>query len=475
MPFSTLYQLLGTLSSLVHLLLIGTPDSALSTSILLWLVRIISFSLLLRTYLGPWLLAQMSDHIRVRSISLWSIRGLYIRKGSRTWRVERISYVWSSVQGSRRLAVKIDGLNVHIAKEGEGQTSLPTRRRRNRNLTLADLNLSPLVRYLWQCTSALITFLEPYIRPILRTYVVACLKLGIQWLPRITQALSFELQSTVITLADMPGTKIIAHEISLHTALALTQLGQTSGPENSKPTPSRSYNRQSLSMELWKRRLAESFRRSLDKAWGETRGTATLSLSMGNIIGTMPTSSLEGMSFISLFRSDIDNITESHPVPFLLLPGSIDLQVSAKFNPKEGVIDPHGLDVSLNIGDCSMKVDLLKLLLEKLPKRPKTPPTINPPGLMSPVSIQSITPLASSFSPGSQASAAFPSPVKSFTSAMFSPSSLLFSPSSLLSPSNRISSSLLSPNSPQPTSPTSPFFRALSVSFVLNSLPLNLT
>lgn len=234
----------------------------------------------------------MSDHIRVRSISLWSIRGLYIRKGSRTWRVERISYVWSSVQGPR-LALKIDGLSVHIAK-GEGQTA-QTHRRHKRNLTLADLNPSPLARYLWQFTSTLITFLEPYLRPIIRTYVVGCLKIGIQWLPRITRALSFELQSTVITLADMPGTKIVAQEISLHTALALTQLEQTSSSEDVKPTPNRVDNRKSLNMDLWKKRLAESFHRSLDKAWGETRGTATLSLNIGNIIGTMPTSSLQGM------------------------------------------------------------------------------------------------------------------------------------------------------------------------------------
>lgn len=298
MLFSTPYQILGTLSSAVHLIFIGTPNNALWTSILFWIVRIISFSLLLRTYLGPWLLALLSDHIRVRSISLWSIRGLYIRKGSRTWRVERISYVWSSVQG-RRLALKIDGLSVHIAKS-EGQT--PQTRRHKRNLTLADLNPSPLARYLWRFTSTLITFLEPYLRPIIRTYVVGCLRIGIQWLPRITRALSFELQSTVITLADMPGTKIVAQEISLHTALALTQLEQTSDSEDVKPTPNRTDNRKSLNMELWKKRLAESFHRSLDKAWGETRGTATLSLNIGNIIGTMPTLSLQGMVFFtSLF------------------------------------------------------------------------------------------------------------------------------------------------------------------------------
>lgn len=155
-----------------------------------------------------------------------------------------------------------------------------------------------------------------------------------------------------------------------------------------------------------------------------------------------------------------------------MLPGSIDLRVSAKFKPKEGVIDSHGLAVSLKIGDCSLKVDLLKLLLEKRPKRSKRLPTINPPGLFSPLSIPSDTPsdtpLASSFSLGSQPSAASPSPVQSFTSAIFSPSSL-FSPS-LMSPSTLKSPSLLSPNLPQP--PASPFFRALSVSVLHDSLPL---
>ena len=150
-------------------------------------------------------------------------------------------------------------------------------------------------------------------------------------------------------------------------------------------------------------------------------------------------------------------MADSQNVPFLLLPGSIDLRVSAKFNPKEGVVDSHGLEVSLKIGDCSVKIDLLKLFLQKLPKRPKTVPTINPPGPLSPVSIQTDTPLASSFSPGSQPSAAFPSPVQSLTSAIFSPT---FSPSSLLS---LRSPSFLSPNSAQPAA--SPFFRAISVSF----------
>jgi hypothetical protein len=154
-------------------------------------------------------------------------------------------------------------------------------------------------------------------------------------------------------------------------------------------------------------------------------------------------------------------MTDSQSVPFFVLPGSIDLRVSANFKPKEGVVDPHGLEVSLKIGDCSVKVDLLKLFLEKLPKRPKTFPTINSPGPLSSGSIQTDTPLASSFSLGSQSSTAFPSPVQSFTSAIFSPSSLL-SLSTLKSPP------LLSPNSPQPPA----FFRALSVSSLRDPLSI---
>ena len=296
----SIYQQFRAFVTALSSLFLGSPDHSVSTYILLWLVRITTFSLLLRTYLGPWLLALMSDHIRVRSISLWSIRGLYFRKGSRTWKVDKLSYVWSSVQGSRRLAVKIDGVSLEIAKD-EGKEPKQKARRHNRNLTLADLNPSPLARHAWQFLSAIVGFIEPYFRPIIRTYVIACLRVGIQWLPKITQAVSFDLQSMAITFSDIPGAKIAVGEVNLNTTLALIYLEQDSNSNSLERAEDQQGARVVLGMGVWRKRLAESFQRSLDKALGESRGTATMSLKISNVIGSMPRAPLKS-EYFSYYR-----------------------------------------------------------------------------------------------------------------------------------------------------------------------------
>jgi len=283
---------LRSLSNLASFLFLHTPDNALSTSLIIWLVRIITFSLVLRTYLGPWILALMSDRIRVRSISLRSIRGLYFRKGAHTWKVDRISYVFSSVQGSRRLAIKIDGASLHITQD-DAQPVI-TKKRHNRNLTLADLNPSPIARYAWSVLSAIVGTLEPYFRPFIRTYVIACIRVAIQWLPKITSALSFDLKSITVTFAGLTETKLVAEGISLNTALAITYLEESKDlrfAQDLKAGPSL-HSIQGVGM--WKRRLADGFQRSLDKALGESRGTATMSLKIGHVLGTMPQSELAG-------------------------------------------------------------------------------------------------------------------------------------------------------------------------------------
>jgi len=282
-----MYQQFRAFVTILSSLFLGSPDHSVSTYILLWLIRITTFSLLLRTYLGPWLLVLLSDHIRVRSISLWSVRGLYFRKGSRTWKVDKLSYVWSSVQGSRRLAVKIDGVSLEMAKDEDKEPKQQVRRH-NRNLTLADLNPSPLARHAWQFLSAIVGFIEPYFRPAVRTYVIACLRVGIQWLPKITQAVSFDLQSMVITFSDIPGAKIVVGEINLNTTLALIYLEQVPNSHSTERAEDQQGSRVVLGMGVWRKRLAESFQRSLDKAIGESRGTATMSLKISNIVGSVP-------------------------------------------------------------------------------------------------------------------------------------------------------------------------------------------
>ncbi|KAF8913997.1 golgi-body localization protein domain-containing protein [Gymnopilus junonius] len=441
MFFSVIYQPLRWLVALTSFLLLSTPDHTWTASIAVWIIRIVTFSLILRTYFLPWFLSLMSDHIRVRSISLRSIRGIYFRTGSRTWRVERVSYAVSSVDGSRHLRIKIDGASLHIANESE-QAVVKYSHGHKRTLTLANLNPSPLAKQVWKVIWILTSIFEPYLRPLLRTYVIACLRLAIQRLPVLTQALSFEWTMITVTFAELPGAKIVVEEMILRTALALTHFEQISKPEQAIHQVRRRDTQPVYGMRIWKKRLAESFQRSLDKALGESRGTATLSLEIHNVLGTMPRPSQIG-------------------VPFLVSPGAISLGLSAKFNPKEGALEPNSLELSLSVGECSAKVDLLKNLLDNaIPKKSPSVSIVHPSS--PPVSPYGDSPFLSSFALGSPQSTYFPSPAPSFASSLFSPSSL-FAPSTVTSPKP----SVLSPNSGHllsPKSPSSPFLRAISAS-----------
>lgn len=191
-----------------QILLWSTPNDSPWSALGIWAVRFITFSLLFRTYIGPWILALLSTHIRVRSISLRSIRGLYIRAGNRTIRVERIrlSYRWSSVEGSSRLTLHIESLNLDFGKTEPKVNVSP--RHHNRTLTLADFAPSPMAYRLWSLISKIYVTLDPFFRPVLRTCVVTLLRRIIHWLPAITQALNFDLYTAVITFPDLPGTQI---------------------------------------------------------------------------------------------------------------------------------------------------------------------------------------------------------------------------------------------------------------------------
>lgn len=285
---ATLSHYAHSLASGIHFVLFASPQATRATIVGLWLARLIFFSLLLRTYLVPWLLSLLSDHIRIRSISFRSIRGLYVRQGTRTWRVERIRYGLRTQDGSRRFALRIDGFNLHIDKT-ESPALPKTRTRRSHSLSLEHFKPSPIAYGLWRMVSAVFRYFEPYIRPLVRSYVISCLRLAIQWLPRLMQALTFNLQSAIITFSEVPDAQLLIEGVSLHTALVLTQLEATAN-ENGNQEPiarNRPNDRNAYSLTALKRRLADSFRRSLDKAWGEARGLATLSLKISNVVGSV--------------------------------------------------------------------------------------------------------------------------------------------------------------------------------------------
>jgi len=267
-------------SSISRILLLEAPRDAWWTWLLLWVVRIATLSLLLRTFLIPWAFSVMSKHVRIRSISLWSIRGLYVRKGATTFRVDRLSYTWSRTNG---LNVRLRGLNVEIGKE-EAVEITPPPHGHSRKLTLADFAPSPMAHRLRRLLLKSYNLLEPYLRPLIRTCVVACLRLFIRWLPHIVEGLTFDLESTSLTFPELPGTQISAEQLAIYARLSFTQLGAVIDTLDS--TPRSFQSRKLYGMAAWRKRLTASFQRSLDRAWGKAQGNVAVTLKLHNVTGS---------------------------------------------------------------------------------------------------------------------------------------------------------------------------------------------
>jgi hypothetical protein len=422
----------------VHILrsiLLGTPKDNWWATVIIWLVRLVSFSLILRTYIGPFVLARMSDRIRVRSISLRSIRGLYVRTGSQIWRVDRIgiSYAHHSALegfGGLSVRVKIRGLKLEIGAN-DSLTPTPQFPRRSK-LTLADLSPSPLARRLWSIASSLVSWLDPLVRPLVRSTVIACLRLFIRYLPAISQAIDFDLNSAVITFTALPVTSFTIQEARLHTSLAFTQLEHLNHPEEKDTNLAREKSFSSRRMVSWKSRLSGSFRRTWERAWERTQGTASVSLKLCNVVGSTCVSPTFTVTF-HLTDSDVAHAQRSNT--FFNLPGAIDLAASAQFTPKRGKIDAHSLKTTLNIGELVVAVDIVQSIVEALKMRRETHPDD---------ALHEFSPLDSAtLSPGATS---------------------IGSPASLYTPS--LLSALMTPNtatSEYPASPHSPFLGVLSV------------
>ncbi|KAF9464454.1 golgi-body localization protein domain-containing protein [Collybia nuda] len=345
--------------SLLRTLLLDTPEDAWWTSLLYWVIRLTTFSLLLRTYLIPWILSLVSRHIRVRSVSIWSIRGLYIRKGTRIYRVDRISYGWSKGKG---INVRLTGLNMEIGRS-EPKVHSPTLRGHSRKLTLADFAPSPMAYRFRELLSDCYSLVEPIFRPLIRTGVVACLRLVIRWLPYIIGSLAFDLQSTSFTFTEFPDAKIYVEGISFNAQLSFTQLEKVMDVVDNEKMPRSLAARRLTGMAAWKRRFTDSFQRSLDRAWGKAQGNASISLKFLNLVGSMHPR-----------NSEVGDITK-----FLRLPGAVDFEASIGFNPREGSADTHSLRAVLDIGDCFVKLDTLYQLLECLKRnQPPSPSSSGP-------------------------------------------------------------------------------------------------
>ncbi|TFK55958.1 hypothetical protein OE88DRAFT_1731595 [Heliocybe sulcata] len=344
--------------ALARAFLLDTSELPFWSYILVWLARIITFGLLLRTYVVPTVVRLCSRRVRVRSFSLLSVRGLYINAGGKKLHVERIrwSYHKPSPASAGRIAIRIEGVKVDLERSEPNAGQHETERRA---LRISDLAPFPVARRVWSIILRIIGYLEPTLRPLVRASFVMAMRLVIRIVPPLTHVVEFELDSAVVTFAALSGVSVVFKDATLHTSISFSQLEQVIWTERPQPTTHRRRHTRLMSVINWKDKFASSLERTWDRAWGKTQGDATISLKIKRVAcftRPWPPDMLHSLA-------NMDGLPKGC---FLNLPGTIELSCSAHFNPRKAAIESRGIGVSLNLRSLFVGINDAQVLLEKV-------------------------------------------------------------------------------------------------------------
>lgn len=340
------------------------------------LAAVVVFLFIARAYIAPYVVTRFSNHLRVRSISLRSIRGLYFRRGNRTWHVERIGYSYrSSGEGKPRgILLKIQGLRIEVEQLSREQ---PARTKHRRRITLVDLSPSPLALHLWSIMSPIYRVFDPIIRPIIRISVTSILNQVIHRIPTLTQALRLELESAVIAHATIPDAQLVIEGATLDAHLTFSYL-QVPVPHSDKTSGQGDHrlSAAALAMGAWKSRLVMGFKRTWRRAWdstlGQTKASLTFDLMVNKVIGDTPIHSHLGSE------------------PIIHLSETVTLNGAAQFSPRDGKIEAGSVEVTLRVPNIHVSIDRWQSILAIIDNlKTKNTQFPAPPLLTSPISLQS--------------------------------------------------------------------------------------
>ncbi|KAL1747713.1 golgi-body localization protein domain-containing protein [Schizophyllum fasciatum] len=320
---------------ILKFLLISNPSGTWTSCFILALVRVLTALILLRSWIIPGLLNAASKHVRVRTTSLRSIRGIFIAAGSLEIRIERVSWPRSPPEATTRWTVTFEGLRLRVKKQEQHKPILLKRRRA---FSFREIHTTSPQQSLRQWFVSAHAVLDPLVRPYLRVYAVACLRIIFQVLPHVTSMIGFEVQDFQASVADLPGVDVSAHRVHLHTIINLVGLEPpASALKHRRKSSTPKYPSYRLS--VLHKRIARSFRRSWNAAWGHTQGHLHWRFSVHDARGFMQPAS------------------SGAELPFFDLPGESHLQGSVGFNPIGGLSSAQALSALLNLGKVVVDID----------------------------------------------------------------------------------------------------------------------
>lgn len=329
--------------------LLCPPDPYFWILLFSWCLGLVAFLFFVRAHLAPFVLTRFSNHIRVRSISLRSVRGLYFRKGNRTWHIDRFAYAYSPSRDgmSKGLCFRIEGFKLEVDAV---KTPLSNPRlKHRRGLALTDFSPSPLALYIWSIVSNLYALFDPVIRPTSRLIVTFVLRQFILLIPRLTETLQLDVDRAIVSFNSIPEICFSAENVVLKGHVSFTQTSQAQRVEEPHQSEGQqTLNPRALAMGAWKSRLVNNLQRTWTRTWDHTLGSSTGSMAFDLVVGGIESSGLE-------------------KEPLVCFSGPIFIAGSACFSPRTGAIEPSSFQNHVKVGGLQINADAVQAALSALP------------------------------------------------------------------------------------------------------------
>ena len=344
------------------------------TVLLLLAVQLLVIGQIFRAWIGPFILRKISKRVRVRRVSLRSIRGIYVHMASMTIRIDRVGLSYhSSGEAPRRFSLKVEGLHVEVHELKQSRRPRQSISRRfSRMPSLADFAPSPMASVLWSAYSSVYELIGPYARPVIRSFFVTSVRVVIRCLPVLTQVVDFELDRAIITLTTVPEAHVAIRGVTLTAAVAFSNL-ESVVARGSESNRNRQHQR-FLSMSHLQNRLSQSTKRVLGRAWGSTRGCASIGVKVQKVSGYASTDKWSQLNPDATNSSKFAVASEfafvthtSHYTDMCFdLQDSAELVASFKFGPTKTIIQEHSISSSLKMPSIQFSINPLQVFMGAL-------------------------------------------------------------------------------------------------------------
>jgi hypothetical protein len=332
---------LSTMDLVITVLLLlfwRNPSQVWWIGVLVMFTRLLILATLVRGRVMPGLLTLVSGRVRIRSISFRSVRGLFLRTGNLEIHVDRIRF------GYRPLGIKLEGVRVEF-----GQKTAPVATVKNKprafSLSVFELAPYPIARRLLYVLLTVVYLIDPLIRPIIRYAALSFLRLTKQHLPALAKSVDISASYVDIVLKGSLNPALNAQQIDLRILLEFTG---SAGPTVAPTLPPTVAPKFASSIESWRKQMSGSLSRALDRTWGDTEIAFSATLKCHQLSGTS------------------DYVDSRGNNEFFNHPNTLATNLSAKFRPRQRLLEDHSLDLKIDIQDTTIAADVLMAVLESV-------------------------------------------------------------------------------------------------------------